>query len=167
MAIPVWVPGQILTSSDVNGWLAPSGVVKPSDQSRTSNTTLGNDTDLVVSVLANAKYVFECYLDYEGGTINVSDLKWQWTVPAAATMRYQAFYISTANAIAGGSTQLGSDIITAGTKGAGVLMAVMMRGSVVVSSTAGNMQLTWAQNTSSATATIVHAQSYLQLVRMF
>jgi hypothetical protein len=40
-----------------------------------------------------------------------------------------------------------------------------MQGSVVTSSTAGSVTLTWAQNTSSGTATIVHAQSFLMAQR--
>ena len=57
MAIPVWVPGQILTSSDVNNWLAPNVAVKASDQSVASSTTLVNDTALVLNLAANATYV--------------------------------------------------------------------------------------------------------------
>ncbi len=42
----------------------------------------------------------------------------------------------------------------------------MFWGTVVSSSTTGNLQLQWAQNTSSGTATKVHAKSWLILDRI-
>ena len=53
-----------------------------------------------------------------------------------------------------------------GTNGAGIVQEASMRGSIVVSTTAGNVQLKWAQGTSSGTGTIVHAQSSLKLQRV-
>lgn len=161
---PVILAGQRVTAGLLASMLTLA-VIKPADEPVTSSNTLQNDNDLLAAVVANASYDFDCYLDYEGGTINTSDLKWQWAVPSGATMRYQAFYVTTSNALGGETTQLGSDVVVAGTKGAGVLMGVKMSGSLVMASTAGNMQLTWAQNTINGTATIVHAQSYLKLKR--
>ena len=164
MAIPTWVTGEVLTASDVNEWFVPLLVVKAADESITSSTAMQNDNELVLAIPANATFVFDCYLNWEGGI--GGDIKWQWTGPAGYTLRYTAAYRdpSTNNANVGtGST--GGTVNQAGGNGAGSLRAVMMNGSVVTSSTAGNLQLQWAQNSSSGTATIVHAQSYLRLYR--
>jgi len=59
-----------------------------------------------------------------------------------------------------------SNVRTAGGNGAGSKLPVIMDGTLVTSSTPGTLQLTWSQNTSNATATIIHAQSSLALWRM-
>lgn len=166
MAIPVWVPGQILTSSDVNQWLAPNASFKTSDQTVTSSTALVNDTALVVPVLANAIYEVKCLVIYTA--LNGGDLKWTWTVPAGAALLYQALHNE------GGATGLGNSSLVnsqalvgfAVGQGAGTNTGVGMQGSIVVGSTPGNLQLQWAQNTSSATSTTVRTGSYISLQRM-
>ena len=115
---------------------------------------------------ASAHYEFACYLDYEGGTQGASDIKWQWAIPAGATLRYQCNRVDLSGNVSIGTTQVAADVQTARTNGAGNLLAVIMHGTLVMSSTPGNLTLQWSQNTSSATATIVHAQSYLKLVRI-
>ena len=101
MTLVVATAGSSATAAGVNE-LAARGVVKPTDESVTSSTTLQPDNDLLYALNeVNATYDFVCYLNYEGGTINTSDLKWTWAVPSGAILRYMAFYISTGNALAG------------------------------------------------------------------
>ena len=153
--------GSRILAADVRG-VAPLAAIKGSDQSVTSSTTLVNDTALLLPVVANAAYLFECFLDYEGGTGGSSDLKWGWLVPSGATLRYQGLYEGTS-----GTSYFDSNtesaIPAAQSAGAAVLKGVGMHGTFLTGSTAGTLQLQWAQNTSSATATIVHAQSFLAL----
>ena len=165
MPIPVWIPGQVLTASDINNWLVPNAVYKPSDQSVTSSTTLVNDTALILPLLASATYFFQVYLNYEGGTQGSSDIKWGWTVPAGTTMRYTAMYLSTAGAVTIAGTRIETDVVAAGSNGAATLRGLQMVGQVTVSTTAGNLQMQWAQNTISATSTIVHTGSTLSMQR--
>jgi hypothetical protein len=146
--------------------IAPLGVVKPTDESVTSSTTMQNDNDLLVSLVANATYKFECYLDYEGGTQGASDIKWQWAIPAGTNLHYQPLFVGTTGNIAGASTFGAATVGTARTNGAAFLCAIGMSGGIIVGSTAGTLQLQWAQNTSSATATTVHASSTLTLWRL-
>lgn len=161
---PSILAGQRITASVLTSML-PLTVVKAADQSVTSSTTLVNDTALVLPVAANATYLFDCYLDYEGGPQGSSDLKWTWVIVAGAFLRYAAPHITTAGAASAGSTYSGATTVTAGSGGAGTLMGVEMHGTLVVDVTAGTIQLQWAQNTSNGTATIVHAQSSLSLTR--
>ena len=160
MAPPTWTVGQVLAAADVNSWFVPLVAVKGSDQSVTSSTTLVGDTALFVPLAANGSYEVRCMINYEGGTRNSSDLKWGFSVPGGSTMRYSALFVGP-----GGSTNVqmltGTSTNTAGSNGAGVIQALQMTGSITTSSTAGNLQLQWAQGTSSGTATIVHATSYL------
>jgi len=161
---PVYLAGMKATAGLVTSGEIQS-IVKTSDQSVTSSMVLVSDTQLQLPVAANASYIFGCYVDYEGGTLGSADLKHQWAQPAGAAIRFTQTYISTAGNLGGGVTQLGGDVLSAGTAGAGVLRALVMDGTIVTGATAGTMVLTWAQNTSSATPTIVHAQSYLWLLR--
>ncbi len=154
--------GRILASV-VQG-VAPLAVIKGADQTVTSSTTVVNDNALVLPVVANATYLFLCYLDYEGGTTGGSDLKWVWSVPSSGTLRYQRINFDPSNATQL-STLSGATTGTARTNGTN-LQGVTMFGSLIMSSTAGNLQLQWAQNSPSSTGTIVHAQSYLALWRI-
>lgn len=147
--------------------VAPLAVIKPSDETLNNSSTMQNDNDLVLPVIANASYLFSCYLDYEGqdGTMNA---KWQWTVPASANLRYTAAYTNTSGTWTGGVTSNGSTVISARTSGAGTLYGASMTGSLVTAGSAGNLQLQWAQNTTTnnAPGVTVHAQSYLALWRI-
>jgi hypothetical protein len=142
-----------------------TGIIKPADESVTSSVALQNDNDLVMAAVASATYQFDCFLYYEGFTQGSSDIKWTWAIPAGATMVYGVVFVG-----AGGgltlSGDVATDVVTAGTNGAGNIRSILMTGSIVMSSTAGPIQLKWAQNTSSGTATIVHAGSTLTLKRM-
>lgn len=161
-------PGQIYAgariTADMLRSIAPLAAIKGADQSVTSSTTLVNDSGLWVPVDANASYLFACYLDFEGGTQGSSDIQWTWSGPSGYTLRYASGHIGTGGTF-DWSTYTGSNTVIAGTAGAGNLQAAVMLGSLVTSG-AGTLQLKWAQNTASATPTIVHAQSILSLWRV-
>lgn len=166
MAIKVWSPGDVLTASDMNSWTIPLVAIKPSDTSRTSTTSVTADPDLVVAVAANSSYWFQCYLNYEGAATGTGDLKWNFTVPAGATLRYQSVSVNTSGTLSPlliGPTWTGASTNSAGTNGSGNAMSLVMTGTLVVAGTAGNCTLNWAQVTSSGTSTIVHTQSALKL----
>ena len=146
--------------------VAPLSVIKGADQTVTSSTTVVNDNALVLPVVANATYLFVCYLDYEGGTQGSSDIKWVWSVPTSGTLRYGGIYVGTTGTLHGSSTITGATTVAAGTNGSSNLLSAIMIGSLIMSSTAGTLQLQWSQNTSSGTGTIVHAQSHLTLWRI-
>jgi hypothetical protein len=164
VAIPVWVPGQVLTASDINTWMVPNAIIKPSSQNVTSSTVLVNDTALVLPVAASASFIFTCCLMYQGGTRNASDLKFNWVLPSGASLSYVLDGVGP-----GGGTFAGASFNgaagTLGTNGSGVLCGALFYGSLVISTTAGTAQFQWAQNTSSATATTVFNGSSLTLQR--
>ena len=140
--------------------IAPLSAFKLVDEAVTSNVTLQNDDALFLpNLVANAVYYVECYLDYEGAAQGTGDIKWQWTVPTNASLRLQRVCFDTSGAVQLNTVTGGAN--SARTNGAGALQAVTMRGTLFMNTTPGTLQLQWAQNTSSATATIVHAQSCL------
>jgi hypothetical protein len=130
-------------------------------QTVNNSTTLVNDTDLVLPMVANAIYRFECYAISNSNA--TADWKCTWAVPSGTTMSYYCIGYTTADVFglfhsnAGTTQQIG---------GGGADRGTLMRGTVSVSSTPGNLQLQWAQNTLNASNTIVQAQSYLDLTRI-
>lgn len=153
--------GARITAAMIRG-IAPLAAFKSGDETRTSNTTLTNDAALFLpNLAAGGQYFVVCSLDYEGGTGGSSDMKWTWSLPSGATMRYHAWYLSASGtpSVQVGVTHAGADVVSAVTAGSAALRAVTMVGTVLMSTTAGTLQLQWAQNTSSATPTNMHAQS--------
>lgn len=145
--------------------IIPNTVFKPSDQSVTSSVTLVNDTALVLALNANATYILVAYIDYEGGTQGSSDIQFQFTGPAGATMKAVSLFIGTGGANNQGHLNL-SQLAVCGSNGAGVARSALLVGTVQTAGTAGNLQMQWAQNTSNATATKVHQGSCLALIEM-
>lgn len=151
--------GRIL-AADIRD-VAPLAVIKGADESVASSLTPQFDDALFLAVAANTQWLFKCVLNYEGNTHGSGDIRWLWNVPTGATLRYFASY--THNTLANTAMLTGSTVGSADTTGTGNLMGIQMDGTLIVGSTAGNIALEWAQFTSNATPTIVHAQSYLAL----
>jgi hypothetical protein len=148
----------------VNTWFVPRVATKPVDQSN-ATTTMVNDNDLIVAADANATYLFDCYVSYEGGSGGSSDFKWVWTVPSGASLRYHPVYQRALdNASVGGLGFAGATVVSARTQGSGNLCGASMKGVLTTGSSAGSIQLQWAAF-NAAVNTIVHDHSYLSLRR--
>ena len=72
--------------ADVIRALAPVSAVKTGDQSA-PNTTLADDGELAIAVLANKKYLIIQYVNYEGAH-SPGDLKIGFSAPAGAVLSY-------------------------------------------------------------------------------
>lgn len=154
--------GSLATSAFVNS-LAPQGVVKPTDESVTSSTTLQSDNDLYAPLNAGS-FAFLLMVAYEGGTQGSSDLKIGFSVPASTTsFRASPTYSDTSGTAHVGNSLTSSSTIAAGTSGAGNLHTLSITGAVVLTTGGQNLTVQWAQNTSSSTSTIVHSGSSLIL----
>jgi len=165
MAVPTYSPGQVLSATDCNNWFMPMTAVKTSDQSVTSNTTLVNDTALVLTPATNATYWLSIYINFEGANA-AGFFKLGWGVPTGALLRYQPIYQGTGGSAVVQNTNTATDTPSANTLGAGNTCAMSAVGTLIMGSTSGVVQFKWAQNTSNATATIVHAQSAFMLQRI-
>lgn len=140
--------------------------IKTSTESVTSSTTLQNDDQLVVPMLANYKYAFEAYLIYDGST--AGDLKAAFTVPSGATLNWTNFAPNSGgtlvdyNAVVQTSSGATRNIACNGA----TVMSCQPKGYVGMGSTAGNLQLQWAQVASNATATRIFLGSWIRLTRI-
>lgn len=168
MAVPTWVSGQILTASDVNTWFVPLAAVKTADTSRSSNTTLTNDPDILFSLASNATYQAEAFLWFHGGASGSSDLQFQWTGPAGFNFFYLLFHAE------GGATGLTNSVnryvatsnAFCNTNGGSTENVAQILGTITTGGTAGTLNLQWAQNTSNATATVMRAGTHMTLRRI-
>jgi hypothetical protein len=119
-------------------------VIKAADQVATqSSTTLQNDTTLLFAATASSVYAFDAWIPVNDSNAT-ADIKVGFTVPAGATIAASvtAGTASCAITASGGSCA----VTTVNTTYA----MIQIRGAVTMSATAGNVQLQFAQNTSTA-----------------
>lgn len=139
-------------------------VIKPSDESVTSSTTLQDDDAFTFALKANTKYVISGGL-FATSTVAQPDIKIAFTVPSGATM--DIGYLAQ-----GGSSRTAELLETSGTASAQIDIPantntlIQQFGSVVTSSTSGNLQLKWAQFSSNATATKIKQGSFITVTEV-
>jgi len=151
--------GDIPTAAQLND-LPPRWAYKSGDETIISNSTMQNDDHMFLTVAASTKYEFRLYAVYNSGT--TPDLKIGWTLPAGATNVYRIDYFDTAAASQKGQS---STVPTTGfaVGGFGADLFAIFDGTISVSTTAGTMQIQWAQNTLTASNSTMRAGSYLRL----
>jgi hypothetical protein len=164
--------GQRITADLLTSML-PIVISKTTATTRPSTTTISDDPDLVVPVLANASYFIEMFIRY--ATTSAAGFKDNWTVPAST---------STANrgVIGAGSTQVDTaadnDGGRFGVHGYGTALGfgdrnsvsnqllIVQTGVVTTAGTAGNVSYAWAQEVSTAVNTAVSAGSFIRATRI-
>jgi hypothetical protein len=166
--LAVGTNGQVLTADSTAGtglaWTTLTAgatvksVRKSSDQTVTSSTTLVNDSQLKFAVAASETYIFQAWL-YTYAADGTPDIKVTFTGPAGSTVFWSSSQVIFN---AGGSTTL--TVVAPGATTADLfvdsnLRAIQLYGTILNSTTAGDLQFQWAQNTSSANGTSVKAGS--------
>jgi hypothetical protein len=160
MSITVPVSGSSIT---VTGFGKPvvdalNAIVarKTADETVNNSATLQNDDELFVPLLASAVYVYDLHLIYNSGT--TPDLKLGWSVPSGTTMLWEccACYDTTGTLVSTGNFTAST---VAGFGGTGSDAHAYLSGQIVTSTTAGNVQLQWAQNSATGSNTIMRAGS--------
>jgi hypothetical protein len=138
---------------------------KTSDQSITSSTTLTDVTGVNIAVAASEVWAFQTFLTCTAAASGPPDIKFEFTGPAGSTIVW-----STPGSPNTGDTY-SLPLIAAG--GAGIVTGAdttqrgyMGLGTIVNAGTAGNLQLQFAQSTSSASAATIKANSWLLAFRM-
>ncbi|GIH91931.1 hypothetical protein ACFFMN_34010 [Planobispora siamensis] len=160
-----------LSAADMNRYfMQQAHVIKGSDESLASSTTLQNDNELLLPVAAGTSYWVQGFIIYSA--LAAADLKISFAGPAGSTFDYVSDAVGS-GATAGVSTvsrslqSLGSAPAPGGIgSGLGNALAFLPKGVMTVGGTAGNLQLQWAQLAASATATVVHARSVLIIRRL-
>lgn len=140
---------------------AVTAVRKSTDESVTNSTSLQNDDELAVTVLAGKTYVVEGML-VASSTSGTPDIKIALTSPSGSSMAVG--HVSAAGAeVDGGVLQAsGSSSGARVHLPASVPTPIIIRGTVVVTNS-GTLQLQWAQFASNANAVIVGKGSYLKV----
>ena len=149
-------------------------IIKTADETVNNSNTLQNDDHLAMSLESNAVYFFELFCRWVG-TATTHDAKVGWTVPTGTTMEWGGVYGTTNNQ----STYIGSPAGVSATPNqplgaASVDPIGSLNGSfgaswggyIFVSSTAGTLQLQWAQNTAVASNLTLKQYSLLRLFRI-
>lgn len=143
--------------------------VLSTNQDYTSNTTLANVTDLVLPVAINHTYLIEAHLVATSAANAAGDIKYAFTFPAGCTVDLvgEGAHNSMASgsqsdlesfaAMADSSTPTAS--VPYGTSTAQTSGTIWLR--VVVGSTAGNVQLQAAQNSTSVNKSTLVANSWM------
>src|SRR5690606_11179070 len=165
------VSGHTSTINDLTAavtFLAPTFVVKSTNESVSSSTTLQGDDELLVSLTANRTYEISGVLRVSGSTSG--DISLAWTGPAGSTM------YAVVHGLGGGGSAGGDDIIylyegpgtaTSGTFGTtAAIRAIHYHGFIQLGGASGNLRLVWAQGSSNATATVVHSGSFMCVRRV-
>jgi hypothetical protein len=138
------------------------GAVKTSSQIVNGSAVLVNAADLSFSAAANARYVGELVLYYNSGA--TPDIKFGLTVPSGTTGTWGGLgYDFTPVLLAFGPI----DITTAlGFGGLSADRAAFIRVALLTSSTAGTVQVQFAQSTSNASNTTLLAGSWIRFNRI-
>jgi len=152
----------IVISSSTTVSTSTTGVItkkKPVDQSVTSSTTLINDNDLFLPINANDSMVIEGSL-HTSAASTAPGIRVAWTIPAGASMAISSW----CDLVSGGN-----EIWVQNTSSTAISVYVdagdaeiHFWGIIITGSTAGNLQLQWAQNSSSGTAMTLKNKSFLK-----
>lgn len=133
-------------------------VTKPSDQSKSSDTTYAADTDLKFTVATGVYYVMGRVL--ATSTSATPDIKVQLSWPASSSIL--GSYWSNAGAGTVLTEDATSPAITTNFDIAANGLTLVQFDLVLVAGATGTFAVEWAQNTSNATATTVKAGSFLR-----
>lgn len=180
---PTPVGGQRLTAALLRSML-PIVARKTADTSRPATTVTSADPHLQFTVEANAVYVMDGWIKFDGPA--AADLNIDWTAPAGTLGEWAAYggghspMISFSNtSVIQSDTQSArgyairtetNDITSArsyGTLGTGLTALTMpVFGTIRVASTPGIYSMDWAQLVSDAGSTTIYTDSWLRLQRI-
>ena len=164
-AAPIVAGARILASAGRNAY--PQAVVKTIDETEgvldASPATLVNDLELNLPVAASTTYLFSCYLYYTGNnTGSHGGVEYEWVVPAGTLLRYSAIGSAFGGTVQVHATQQAGTRYQVDTP-TGSSMAEVMLGTLVTSTLAGTLQLTWSTYQDVGGHSTIHAQPFLAL----
>lgn len=142
--------------------------IKTANQNLTlSSTTLQDVTQLVFAMPTAGTFTFRGIVYYESAT--AADIKFAFTIPAGATMRWNILGVVTTATSTGDATftttTTSDSSVSFGGAGAGVTLCAQIEGDYTAGGTAGNLQFRAAQATSDATQTIITSRSRIEVWR--
>lgn len=162
--------GARLTATAINS-IIPTFAVVLTSQTKTSSTTLSTLTGFAIAMEANSTYVMDGYLAYIAGA--TGDLKVAFVGPTGTTGHWCLYGLSTAATSVSGDLDArrqtafgtGTTAAVGGSDTLSGVLACIPRLYVVTSSTAGDLTISFAQNTSSATGSTISAGTWIRAVK--
>jgi hypothetical protein len=138
------------------------------DQTLTaSSTVLQNVTNMVAALPGTTGAIFQwyCRIFYDAST--AADIKFAFTIPAGASMRWGLNSLGTGgtNPSPYATTNISGTALSAGAVGVGTGLYAIIEGEVTMGATAGNLQLQAAQNAGDASVTLILTRSFMEVWR--
>nr|WP_157554045.1 hypothetical protein [Herbidospora sakaeratensis] len=141
-------------------------VVKPSDESVSSSTTLQNDDHLILSLPTNSTFIMDAMIIYLSP--GNADFKGAWSGPSGATLQWftdagssaETVGVHAVNRIVYQISETTS-ILAPGLDP--FLMCYKPKGILTTGGSNGNLTFRWAQATSQASAAVAKAGSWIRL----
>lgn len=133
----------------------------------TSQTTLQTVTGFNLPVAASTTYTLDALFAYSSAT--AADAQIGLTLPAGASMLLAGRGLPTSATATAGTvetTAITSGAVQLGAAGVGTVCTAAAAGVITVGATAGTVQVTFAQITSTASNTVLAANSWLRLQRV-
>ncbi len=165
MAWPDWEVGDLLTADEMNDRQEIS-VYKTALETRTSTTTLANDSELSVAVRAGFIYLIRSVVNYSAAADGI-DLRYGWSVPTGSSIWWSNAGLDVGVTVQSGSfnTHFNTTAAPANRQVGAVdegPTAVTFNG-VLTPAIDGDLTFMWAQGTSSASALNVRETSFIAL----
>lgn len=171
--MPTFTAGQELRASDLADALMIVAYAT-SDTTRTSSTTMLDAAGMALNLEAGEVYGWDCYLAYSAS--ETADFRVAMTYSGTSPAAHFGVYggstgvsagIGSATAVRTAAIGSGNFIALGGnnTPSAPGPMAALVRG-YIETTTAGVLQLQFAQNTSNATGSIVRAGSWIRAFKL-
>lgn len=142
---------------------------KATATNRASTTTVTDDPDLTIPLIANAVYHFKFFGIV--GSLAAADAKFRWSFPTGATGLRHALGPDSSSTSRDSTTmrtgihQLSTEV-SYGLSSNVNYTGILEEGTITTSATAGNLAVQWAQSVSNATAAVLAEGSYLEVVRI-
>jgi len=141
---------------------------KTVDESVISSTSIQDDDELFVPVVANAVYRVQTYVKYNSST--AARFRISWSGPSGATMRWGPFapHLAQTNPDSVTLSMNAFNFITdiADVGGFGSDVVITPGGMLITAGSSGTLGFRWAQQTSTASNTTVRANSCLWAERV-
>lgn len=139
-------------------WSAQIG--KSSTETVNNSDTLQDDDDFQFAVEADASYLVEGNLLLNSAS--AADFKWQWSLPASATIDGLAMLRQGGTSSVVEYTEAGAAVYNTDA----VNEAMYITGTLVTSGTAGTSILQWAQNATDVSDTVLLPGSWIRVWRV-
>ena len=147
--------------------LSPIWSYLSADSTPVNNSVTYADTGLSFTATSGHRYVLMTDVVYSSAT--GPDINFRWSVPAGATMPWQAWGLALGIATVEGDLKAETRATAAtgvglGGAGTGVKLSARPGALLVMGGTSGTVKLEFSQNAMVASDTVVHANSWLMAV---